>query len=55
MRLLADAGRAQEAVRVYREFRTHLESDIGAEPDEATTGLYQSICHRLNRKTSLPE
>ena len=55
MRLLADAGRPQEAVRVYREFRTHLASDIGAAPDEATTTLFQSICHRLNRKTDLPE
>lgn len=55
MRLLADAGRPQEAVRLYREFRTHLESDIGAVPDENTTDLYQSICHRLNRKSGLSQ
>lgn len=55
MRLLADAGRPQEAVRLYREFRTHLESDIGAVPDESTTDLYRSICHRLNRKSGLSQ
>lgn len=43
MRLLAQAGRAQEALRQYREFRTFLETEIGAAPETATVQLYQSI------------
>lgn len=54
MRLLSDAGRPREAVRLYREFRTYLEADIGAAPDETTTALYQSIRHRLTDKSDRP-
>jgi DNA-binding SARP family transcriptional activator len=43
MRLLAQAGRAQEALRQYREFRTFIETEIGAAPETATVQLYQSI------------
>ncbi len=43
MRLLAHAGRAQEALRHYRDFRSFLQTEIGAVPETATVQLYQSI------------
>jgi len=43
MGLLADAGRSGEAVRLYHDFKTYLETEIGAAPDEATTRLFRSI------------
>ena len=48
MRLLADAGRSGEAVRLYRDFKAYLETEIGAAPDAATTRLFRSISDQMN-------
>ena len=48
MRLLADAGRSGEAVRLYRDFKAYLETEIGAAPDAATTRLFRSIRDQMN-------
>jgi len=50
MHLLVEDGRPGEAARLYREFKTHLEAEVGAAPDETTTRLYDSICARLKPK-----
>ena len=55
MRLLSDAGRSGEAVRLYREFRAYLETEIGATPDEATTGLFRSINDQMGRNSGPAE
>ncbi len=43
MQVYARQGRRNDAVKVYDQLRSALESDMGVAPDPAITGLYQRI------------
>lgn len=44
MLMYIELGNRGEAVKVYQEFSTLLQQELGISPDSSTTSLYDSIC-----------
>lgn len=52
MSVLSQSGRRPEALRHYAAFRAGLLKELGAEPSEATTSLYERLRHEEERMRS---